>query len=263
MIEPVAIPRHPDTGRGIWVAAAAVAVSLHVAFAVLAYVWMERGQESDDLGAPGIAIGLELNSPQKQPTDLPPGPDTEASAASPAVAEQKAEVKEADLKEMPIESELPDRQMKIDKNPKPNDESPDVKVDTRASEESAAQEATAAPSLPDASEAQKSTTIDPGAGASRERARVTWQKELLAHFDKHKKYPDRRQKAVQIVLLLALDRLGQVLSVDIVESSGDEAFDEAARAMVKRANPVPRPPALVADEGLSFTLPVVFRRDKR
>ena len=36
-------------------------------------------------------------------------------------------------------------------------------------------------------------------------------------------------------------------------------FDEAALAMLKRADPVPQPPPLVADEGLSFTLPVVFR----
>ncbi len=45
-------------------------------------------------------------------------------------------------------------------------------------------------------------------------------------------------------------------------SSGDRAktaFDEAARAMMQRADPVPPPPPLVADEGLTFTLPVDFR----
>jgi protein TonB len=44
-----------------------------------------------------------------------------------------------------------------------------------------------------------------------------------------------------------------------VKGSGDPAFDEAALAMVHRSDPVPSPPPLVADEGLSFTLPVVFR----
>jgi hypothetical protein len=29
--------------------------------------------------------------------------------------------------------------------------------------------------------------------------------------------------------------------------------------MVRRSDPVPQPPPLVADEGLSFTLPVIFR----
>jgi outer membrane biosynthesis protein TonB len=36
-------------------------------------------------------------------------------------------------------------------------------------------------------------------------------------------------------------------------------FDEAALAMIHRSDPVPPPPPLVADEGLSFTLPVIFR----
>jgi periplasmic protein TonB len=265
MIEPVAIPRHPAASRGLWIAAATIAVSFHLALAALAYVSTQRETDSDDLGAPGIAIGFELTSPQTQPSDLPPGPDAEASVASPAVAEQKAEMKEADLRDTPVEAERADQQARVDTKDKPDDETPDVKVKTQASEESVAQEATASPSVPDATEAQTSTTIDQGTGASRERARVTWQKELLAHFDKHKKYPsDRSRKAARILLSLVLDRMGQVMSVGIIESSGDEAFDEAARWMVRRANPVPRPPALVADEGLSFTLPVVFRlRDKR
>ena len=41
--------------------------------------------------------------------------------------------------------------------------------------------------------------------------------------------------------------------------SYDAAFDEAALAMVRRSDPVPQPPPLVADEGLNFTLPVIFR----
>jgi TonB family protein len=50
-----------------------------------------------------------------------------------------------------------------------------------------------------------------------------------------------------------------VLSASIVKGSGDAAFDQAALAMVRRSDPVPQPPPLVADEGLNFTLPVIFR----
>ena len=122
MIEPVAIPRHPGTSRSLWAAAATVAVSLHLAFAALAYVYTQREMESDDLGAPGIEIALELASPQTQPSDLPPGPDVEASVASSAVAEQRAEVKEADLKETPVDTERADQQVRVDTKDKPDDE---------------------------------------------------------------------------------------------------------------------------------------------
>jgi periplasmic protein TonB len=47
-----------------------------------------------------------------------------------------------------------------------------------------------------------------------------------------------------------------------VKGSGDAAFDEAAIAMVRRSDPLPAPPALIADDGLSFTVPVIFRIKK-
>jgi TonB family protein len=99
-----------------------------------------------------------------------------------------------------------------------------------------------------------------GTGESTRRIRATWQKELVAHFDRHKRYPaERSQKAAEILVSFVLDRLGHVLSVNLVKGSGDTAFDEAAIAMVRRSDPVPQPPAVIADEGLTFTLPVVFR----
>jgi TonB family protein len=82
----------------------------------------------------------------------------------------------------------------------------------------------------------------------------------MAHLDRHKRYPaERSQKSAEILVSFALDRMGHVLSASIVKGSGDRAFDEAALAMVRRSDPVPQPPPLVADEGLSFTLPVIFR----
>ena len=99
-----------------------------------------------------------------------------------------------------------------------------------------------------------------GTGESARRARVTWQKELVAHLDKHKRYPkERQQKSAEIQIRFTLDRLGHVLSTDIEKGSGDAAFDEAALAMVRRSDPVPVPPPVIADEGLTFTLPVIFR----
>jgi TonB family protein len=90
--------------------------------------------------------------------------------------------------------------------------------------------------------------------------RATWQKELIAHLDRHKRYPaERSQKSAEILISFVLDRTGHVLSASIVKGSGDRAFDEAALAMVRGSDPVPPPPPLVADEGLNFTLPVIFR----
>ena len=64
------------------------------------------------LGASGVEIGFEMASPKVTDDRLPPGPDTDASMASPQLAEQKAEVKETELpKDKPTETRgsRPDR----------------------------------------------------------------------------------------------------------------------------------------------------------
>jgi TonB family protein len=246
--------------RRLWILAAVGALALHIGGAALAIAHLRSDDVDDFLGAPAIEIGLEMMSPHLEPTDLPPGPDADASVASPA--EQKAEVKETELpKDVPTETEDADRAVTPDDQKKPKeDDAKLAAVQTSASTESVAAEATATPSSEAIQQGPRSVAPAQGTGESAQRMRATWQKELIAHLDKHKRYPaSRSQKSAEIVIGFALDRTGHVLSTSIVKGSGDAAFDEAALAMVRRSDPVPQPPPLVADEGLSFTLPVIFR----
>ena len=80
----------------IWVLAALGAAVLHAGCAALALQYL-RSDDDETLGAPAIEIGLEPAAPRREPDDLPPGPDADASMASPAVAEQKAVVEPSDL----------------------------------------------------------------------------------------------------------------------------------------------------------------------
>jgi TonB family protein len=248
--------------RRIWIAGSIVATALHLGGAALAMAHLQSEDSDVSLGAPALEVGLEMTSPRVEATDLPPGPDTEASTASPAVAEQKTVVKETDLpKATPNETEDPDRVVTENESKKPNEEETEkAAVQSSASTESVAAEATAMPSSEAVQEAPRSVAPEQGSGESAQRVRATWQKELLAHLDKHKRYPaERALKAAEITLNFVLDRLGHVISTTIVKGSGDAAFDEAALAMMRRSDPVPQPPPVVADEGLSFTLPVNFR----
>ncbi len=135
---------------------------------------------------------------------------------------------------------------------------PTVQADP--SEQSAATEATAAPSVDSAPESPRSVAPAQGTGQSAQRLRVTWQKELLAHLNKFKRYPaDRARQAAEVVVSFVLDRVGHVVSTRVVKGSGDASFDNAALTMLQRSDPVPPPPPLVADDGLTFTLPVIFQ----
>jgi TonB family protein len=253
---------HPRASIGLWLCAAVGAVALHAGGIAYAVSYAQSETSDEELGAPAIEIGLELASPKLEPTDLPPGPEAEASAASQAVMEQKAEAEKTDLpKDQPTETEDPDRVVSPDAQEKPKEDEPTkVTVQATQSSESVASEATAPPTIENAPEATKSVAPVQGTGKSAQRIRATWQKQLVAHIDRHKRYPSgSARRSVVITLQFTLDRVGHVLSVDVAKTSGDAAFDAAAVAMMRRSDPVPPPPPLVADEGLSFTMPIIFR----
>ena len=200
----------------------------------------------------------------RAPTDLPPGPDTDASAASPPLAEQKAEVKETELpKDMPTEPDEADRVVTPNESKKPKEDDPKIAaVQTEASPEQEAQVATAMPTL-DGRLNDKTTAPKLGIGKSAELAKVAWEKKLIAHFRKHIAFPEGAKiQGTTVMLSLEFDRLGHVIAVSIAEGSGLKAYDEAALKMVRRSDPVPVPPPLVADQGLRRTLPVTFKDPK-
>lgn len=252
----------PGMPRSVWVLAAVGAILIHAGFAALALGYLRPEEVSDDLGAPAIEVGVELEAPHHDPADLPFGPDAVASMASPEVAEQKTVVEETDLpKARPTETDDPERVVSPNDTTKPDDDTPEKPtVQTAPSNAAIAAEAMAMPSPQAAQEGPRSTAPDLGTGESLRRQRATWQNELAVHLEKYKRYPDNRPpQSAEIVIRFVLDRTGHVVSAEVAKSSGDAAFDDAALAMMKRADPVPPPPPLVADEGLTFSMPVIFR----
>ena len=96
--------------RRLWIFAAAMALALHLGGVALAIAHLRTNDAGDGLGAANADFDVEMASPHVADDDLPPGPDAEATQATPQVAEQKAEVKETELpKDRPMEAEDPDR----------------------------------------------------------------------------------------------------------------------------------------------------------
>ena len=265
-IDPSAkLVRHRATWL-MWALTFVVALGLHGGGLVAAILDMRAAAAEDEMGAPAIEVGIELASPQTERTDLPPGPESEASTASTAQVEQKQVEEQSNRpRDTPVESEDPDRVVSTAPSEKPKEEAEaPAKEASTASEESAAAEATAPPVIEKAPDAPVSTAPVQGTGASTSRVKTTWQRQLISHLDRNKRYPaGAKHAAHEVHISFTLDRTGRVVATTIAKSSGDAAFDEAALAMMRRADPVPQPPALVADEGLTFTVPVVFRQNRR
>jgi TonB family protein len=250
----------------LWSLAAVAALTLHFGGVALAIVHLQGVDGDDGLGANGVEIAFEMASPKVTDDQLPPGPDTDASMASPQLAEQKAEVKESELpKDRPDEAEAPDRIVTENESKKPKEDDPKIAaVQTQASTESVAQEATSRQSLDEnAPEADKARAPNLGIGKDKNRLTADWGRQISAYFELHKRYPKvKKNKTATVKVHLTLNRLGNVMQVGVLQSSGDTAFDEAAIDMIRRSDPVPRPPAELTDDTFSYSLNVNFNEKK-
>jgi TonB family protein len=260
---------YPDEEKGpsrrLWVLAAAAALALHAGGAALALGYL-KVDDDEGLGTNGAAFAVELASPDLPHADLLPGPDLEATQASMAQVERKAEIQQTDIpNEKPTTSADADRMVSENASKKPQeDEAKIAAIQTEASLEQDDQLATARQQLDEkARESEQMKAPDPGIGKDRLRLTANWGRKISAYFELHKRYPENHKSKVATVRVsFVLNRRGNVVSASVARSSGDAAFDDAAISMIHRSDPVPPPPAGLTDDTFSFNLDVNFTKRK-
>ena len=88
---------------------------------------------------------------------------------------------------------------------------------------------------------------------------VTWQRLMSMQLERYKRYPAQaRGEQGETTLTFTIDRQGHLLSSRVIRSAGSAALDAAALAMLGRAQPFLPPPAGIADEQLTITVPVRY-----
>jgi TonB family protein len=87
-----------------------------------------------------------------------------------------------------------------------------------------------------------------------------WQQALVAHLNKYKRFPEGQWARAEVLIRFVLDRSGHVVSAKVEKSSGDAVIDEAALALLQRADPLPQPPQPVTDAELTIIVPIRFVR---
>ena len=89
---------------------------------------------------------------------------------------------------------------------------------------------------------------------------ITWEAQILAHLEKHRRYPAsaraRQQQGIAHIRF-RMNREGRVLSSEVLRSSGSAVLDWAALKTLRRAQPLPRIPAEKPDP-LELVVPVEF-----
>ena len=133
--------------------------------------------------------------------------------------------------------------------PKPQKQKPkQAKKDQRKKQDRTSPNAptTAAPKA--APVPRASVNAAPNAGASSSTSPANWRSALMAHLNRHKRFPPGGGRGTASVAF-SIDRAGRVLSARLVRSSGDATLDQEAVALARRASPVPPPPPNVGNGG--------------
>ena len=249
----------PDLVR--WSLCAAVVIAAH---GLAALALAGRSDEEDlEAGAPVVMIELAplAVAPPAPVRDLAPGPllETESqervAEEAPAPPERKEPEKEKQEKVVAAPP-APDPEVAVPPEPPPEEGPIEHKP--------APQVALAAP-VPTAPQTAPAPAKLAAAPAVAPIARPTaaaitsWERLLVAQLERHKRYPPQaRGKVGEARLAFSIDRGGRVLTSRIVRSSGSEALDEEALALIKRATPLPPPPAGLPDDRLSFVVPIRY-----
>lgn len=92
--------------------------------------------------------------------------------------------------------------------------------------------------------------------------RVQFQALLLAHLERHMRYPRAAQLRNQqgiAHLHLVIDRDGRIIQAEIVRSSGHAVLDEEVMSTLERARPLPALPPELGLERLDVIVPMQFK----
>jgi periplasmic protein TonB len=208
----------------------------------------------------GLIAGILVWAAQSAPASPPPAALMIDLAPPAPPIDQPPQVK-------PPEPEPPKPQ-KVERRPKPpTPKKAELAVNTTpekpAEPQSAAQESVPPQSVaaPTAAAAAAAPAQGPASITPQSNALPTWQGALLAHLEKHKRYPRaaqlRRQQGVSHVAF-TIDRQGRVLVQRLHQGSGHDSLDQETLDLLQRAQPLPPPPVEIAGDRIDLLVPVQF-----
>ena len=251
-----------------WACAALFVVAAHVGCTAMA-LWHWPDDEADDSAASPVIVEMVpvLAATPVDSPDVAHGPLMEEAMLTPQAAKETREEVE---KEMPTvePSPAPDPEVVLptphpvtDKKPE-KEEPQEDRPKQHSTDQAVAAPLTMAPPRVEATEQPVTVAPSPGSAAAAARTKAAWEKSLVSHLNRFKRYPDAaraHRSQGDVAVQFTVDRTGSVIASRIVRSSGSSALDEEALAVLRRANPLPAPPGHINGTTIDLTLPIQFR----
>ncbi len=254
-----------------WLLAFTAGLLVHIG-AIFAALHQPPPEETEEDMAGPIAVELAPMpvSPPAENLDLPIGPraeETQASTATPMKSETAKEEEAPNLTSTPYEPDDPDLKfskqvVKKEAEESPNDDKTTEKVETKQAAASTAVPETTAPPPSNAPPAPVAAAPQAGLDKSQRIALERWQRKLVVHLNKFKRYPPEARAARKegdVIISFMIDRFGRVIQQGVATGSGVASLDAAALAILERAGPLPAPPNEIDGNSFSLSLPIEYR----
>lgn len=258
-----------------WLIALLIVIGLHIALAVALMLGWNPLPPTSPMPAAAVMLELSpLTEAPNNPSDEDPAPiDQQVSDPTPVEPEP---IKEPDP--IPVQETIeapkpkviipPKEKPKPIKKPvkkpveKPIEKPKEVTEDTLPKAEATTKASTT-------SEVTSDRVAAPSSSSSNKpsKAQVTWQSRLLGHLKRYQRYPNearyKRQEDI-VKVFFTINSEGYVVNSRIVSSSGYSALDRETIALLKRAEPLPKPPAeiLKGKTSISLVVPIEFNLKK-
>jgi protein TonB len=244
-----------------WFLAALVVAGAHAALLAV-HLWWPASTAVPGADAPPLLIDFapEAAAPESK-ADL--APDKEESVESQAAPQKQAvqRVEDQPIIDVPPiqtpepEIVIPPKQEVVKEQPEEEKPKPPVPTENEHPQAQSAPVTTSNPNLPN--RAERAVAPNPGSTVA-PRVLPSYRDLVAAHLQRFKRAPKGGGNGTAMVSF-TLDRNGRVTSQSISRSSGSSTLDDAALAMISRANPMPRFPAAMPQESVSFTVPIRYR----
>lgn len=239
-----------------WVFSLLLVLGLHVGVALWSLYWQPQAAP---LPLPPPAMLIELPPAPPAAPAAPPPPPEPVRAPEPPPQPKVIEAPKPKLALPPPPKPRP-------KPPKPQAK-PEPEPKPRPPVEPAPSNAPVNDSAPAAKTAPAAQPSPQAGNPAPSQALSSWQSRLLAHLNRHKRYPeDARRRGQQGVVKLrfVVDGQGRVLSFELADKSGSGSLDRATLQMIRRAQPLPPPPAELLQNGrLEVVAPFVYSLERR
>lgn len=248
------------TPRAPWMGGAVASVLFHVALALPFVIHFAQEQSQATPAAVMVEFSPEFEVSLIRP-DLPPGVSQQRKV------EAMTEEETSHDKEMPKLLVQDDAEIKLAaaKQEHKSKKKAEVKKKSRREQKEEQGNSTttslAAPPVQTVQTQRNAAPLDTDS-ALISNSKISWESLVKGKINKMRNYPDdarRRNRSGTAIITFSVDERGEILSTQLVTSSGTVSLDRAALVALESARPLPPPPKeILRNSRHKVTLPVEF-----